>query len=123
MENKNNKGALTFLGVIMAVFGVIYVIVGTLALVGTVNGILPGHEAQEIIIVVLAYVVAVLALICGVACVKGKLDICRMLGMIFGFIGGFSWVYILVTKGTFSIFDCIAFILGAAIFILSDKAE
>ena len=85
MKNTNTT-ALKFTGIIMIVFAIVYAIVGTLALIGTVNGALPGHESQETLVVVLAYAVALFALICGVACVKAA--VCRPARLARGGCGG-----------------------------------
>ena len=53
MKN-SNATALKLIGMIMIVFGLIYAVVGTLALMGTLNNVLPGHETQEVLVVVLA---------------------------------------------------------------------
>ena len=45
-------GTLTFLGVVMIIFGLVYALLGTLSLMGTITGVLPGHEEQEIIVVI-----------------------------------------------------------------------
>ena len=50
-EKKNTSGVLKVLGVLMILFGVIYALLGTLALMGTLTGMLPGHEKQEVILV------------------------------------------------------------------------
>ena len=118
--DKNNSGVLKVFGIVMILFGAIYAIVGTMALVGELGGILPGHEAQETIIVVLAYVVALLAIICGIACMKGA-SICRPLGLLFGVIGLVSLLYLQFTQGSFNIFDCIAMVFGIAIFVVAGK--
>lgn len=67
MSQSNNKysnsGTLKIFGAVALLFGIVYAILGTLALTGAVSGLLPGHEAQEALVVVLAYAVAILAII------------------------------------------------------------
>lgn len=121
MGNNNNSGVLKFFGVLMILFGLIYAILGTVALMGKLGGVLPGHDAQETLIVVLAYVVAVLAIICGVVCVKGILGACRVCGLVIAALGLVSLIWLQVTQDTFSIFACIALVLGVAIFYLAGK--
>ena len=41
---KESNGALTFFGILMILFGLVYAILGTLSLMGTITGLLPGHE-------------------------------------------------------------------------------
>lgn len=121
MGNNNNSGVLKFFGIIMILFGLLYAILGTVALMGKLGGVLPGHEAQETLIVVLAYVVAVLSIICGIVCVKGALGACRVFGIIIAALGLVSLIYLQVTESSFSIFDCIALVFGIAIFSVASK--
>ena len=111
MGNNHNSGVLKFFGVLMILFGLIYAILGTVALMGKIDGVLPGHDAQEILIVILAYAVSVLAIICGIVCV----------GLLIAAIGLVSLIWLQVTQDTFSISDCIALVMGAAIFYLAGK--
>lgn len=122
MKNTNST-ALKYIGVIMVVFALIYAIVGTLALMGTINGALPGHETQEVIVVVLAYVVALLALICGIVCIKGATGMAKAFGIIFAAGGLVSLIYLQVTQSSFSIFDCLALCFGISIFCIASKIE
>lgn len=122
MKNTNST-ALKFTGIIMIVFAVIYAIVGTLALMGTVDGALPGHESQEILVVILAYGVALFALVCGIACVKGNTGLAKILGAVFAIVGLISLIYLQVTQDTFNIMDCLAVCFGVSIFSISSKIE
>lgn len=115
----NNSASLKVLGGIMVVFGFVYAIVGTLALVGSLQGALPGHEAGEALVVVLAYVVAVLGIVCGVACIKGNNGTARTLGLVFGVVGLVALIYAQLTQGTFNSFDCVAMVFGIAIYSLA----
>ena len=69
---KTNMSALKATGIMMIVFALVYVLLGTLAVAGIISNALPGHEKQETMIVILGYVVALLALICGVVCNQGR---------------------------------------------------
>ncbi|HIT33363.1 MAG TPA: hypothetical protein IAC31_01870 [Candidatus Faecousia intestinigallinarum] len=120
---KTNLTALKFTGIIMIVFALIYAIVGTLALMGTINGALPGHESQEVLVVVLAYAVALFAFICGVVCIKGKTGLAKVFGAIFAIVGFGSLVYLQVAQNTFNIVDCMAACFGVSIFCISSKVE
>ena len=122
MEKKSNAGVLKFFGIVMILFAIIYAVVGTLAIAGVAEGILPGHETQEIIIV-LAYAVAVLSLICGIACVKGSFGVCRAFGLLFAVVGLVSLIYMQVTQSSFNLFDCIAMVLGVAIYYLAKQEQ
>lgn len=123
MEKKSNAGVLKFFGIVMILFAIIYAVVGTLAIAGFAEGILPGHETQEIIIIVLAYAVAVLSLICGIACVKGSFGVCRAFGLLFAVVGLVSLIYMQVTQSSFNLFDCIAMVLGVAIYYLARQEQ
>ena len=68
---KTNMSTLKATGIMMIVFALVYVLLGTLAVAGIISNALPGHEKQETMIVILGYVAALLALICGVVCNQG----------------------------------------------------
>lgn len=57
----------------------------------------------------------------AVLCVKGILGACRVCGLVIAAIGLVSLIWLQVTQDTFSIFDCIALVLGVAIFYLAGK--
>ena len=118
-----NKSSLKALGIIMIIFAIIYGLVGTMDLAGVLSGALPGHESQEILIVALGYAVALLALICGVACVTGKVGTAKTMGLIFAILGLASLIYQQVTNGTFSIVDFLAMCYGVAIYSIASKTE
>lgn len=122
MKNEN-VSALKFTGIIMIVFALIYAVVGTLALLGAVNGALPGHESQETLVIILSYAVALFALICGIACVKGITNLAKVFGAIFAIVGLVALIYLQVTQDSFSIFDCLAVCFGIAIFSIASKVE
>lgn len=122
MKNTNTT-SLKFTGIIMVIFAIIYAVVGTLALIGTVSGALPGHESKEILVVVLAYAVALLALICGIVCVKGNTGLAKIFGAIFAVMGLASLIYLQITQDTFNIVDCLAACFGVSIFYISSKVE
>lgn len=122
MKN-TNKSALKFTGIIMIVFGVVYAIVGTLALMGTISGALPGHEAQEMLVVALAYAVALFALICGIVCVKGITGMAKVFGAIFAVVGAIGLIYLQVAQDSFSVFDCLAVCFGISICCIASKVE
>ena len=74
-------------GIMMIVFALVYVLLGTLAVAGIISNALPGHEKQETMIVILGYVVALLALICGGVCIKGAVAPAKLFGAIFAVLG------------------------------------
>lgn len=120
---KKNTGVLKGFGFVMIIFGVIYAILGTLALAGVLGGILPGHESQEVLVLILAYAIALLALICGISCVKGSAQTARIFGGIIAVIGLVSLIYLQIAQDTFNLFDCIALLLGISIFYQAGKTE
>lgn len=122
MKNTNST-ALKYTGIIMIVFAVIYAGVGTLALMGIINGTLPGHESQETLLVVLAYAVALFAFICGIVCVKGNTGLAKFLSAILAIAGIVSLIYLQITQETFSIVDCLAACFGISIFSICLKIE
>ena len=122
MKN-TNSGALKACGIIMIIFGVVYALVGTMALAGVVSNVLPGHEAQEVLIVVLAYAIALLGLICGIVCIKGITGAAKVCGIIFAGIGLASLIYQQVAYDTFAMVDCLAMCYGIAIFFIASKVE
>lgn len=122
MKNENLT-ALKFTGIIMIVFAVIYAIVGTLALMGIINAVLPGHENQETLLVILAYGVALFALMCGIVCVTGNTGLAKVFSAILAIIGLGSLIYLQITQDTFSIVDCLAACFGISIFYISSKIE
>ena len=108
-------------GFLLLIFGLIYAVVGTLSLVGAMEGVLPGHENEEIIIIVLAYSVALLAIIGGMAGIAGKNSVAKPIGLIFAILGLGSLIYVQVTQDSFNLFDCIAMVLGVATYCLANR--
>ena len=121
--NKNNNGALKFLGIVRIIFGLLYALLGTLSLIGIITGVLPGHENQDAIIVTLSYIIAIIAIVGGVISIKRKLDKAKIIGIVFATIGLISLVYTQIIQNTFNNFDCITIVLGLGITILSIIAE
>ena len=78
-------------------------------------------RACEMLIMVLAFVVAILAIICGFACIKGNNGMASVLGLIFAIVGLISLVYAQISQDAFNLFDCITMVLGVAIFYLARK--
>lgn len=121
MQKDKKSGVLKFWGVVLVAFGIIYAILGTIALMGQMSGVLPGHAAQETALVALAYAVALFGLIAGIICIKGSLGACRVVGIILALLGIISLIYTQVAQDSFNIFDCIALVLGVAIFTQARK--
>lgn len=108
-------------GYIMIAYGIIYALLGVLVMAGMLQGLMPGYESGEMLIMVLAFVVAILAIICGFACIKGNNGMASVLGLIFAIVGLISLVYAQISQDTFNLFDCITMVLGVAIFYLARK--
>lgn len=93
---KEGNGAIMFLGLIMILYAIMYALLGTLSLLGEITGVLPGHEEQEIIIVILSYAIAIIAVIGGIACIRTKFDLARKIAVIFAIIGLASLILSLI---------------------------
>lgn len=115
--------ALKLPGIVMIVFAAVYAVVGTLALMGMINGALPGHENQEMLVIILSYAVAFFALICGIVCVKGMTGMAKVFGAVFAAAGLAALIYLQISQGAFSIFDCLAVCYGVLIYCIASKAE
>ena len=118
---EKNYDPMKICGIVMMVYGVLYALLGMMAIIGMVQGLMPGHEAGEIAIVALSYVIAILAIICGFACIKGNNGMASVLGLIFAIMGLISLVYAQISQDAFNLFDCITMVLGVAIFYLARK--
>lgn len=121
--NKSNMTALKASGIIMIVFALVYALLGTLAVSGIINNALPGHEKQETMIVVLGYVVALLALVCGVVCIKGAVAPAKLFGAVFAVLGLAALLYQQLAHDAFSIFDCLAMCFGVSIYFIASQIE
>lgn len=121
--NKSNLTALKATGIIMIVFALVYALLGTLAVSGIINNALPGHEKQETMIVVLGYVVALLALVCGVVCIKGAVAPAKLFGAVFAVLGLAALLYQQLAHDAFSIFDCLAMCFGVSIYSIASQIE
>ena len=117
----SNKSSLKMYGYIMIAYGILYALLGTIAAAGLVQGLLPGQESGEMLLMVLAYVIAILAIICGFACLKANNGMASVLGLIFAIMGLISLVYAQISQDAFNLFDCITMVLGVAIFYLARK--
>ena len=117
----SNKSSLKMYGYIMIAYGILYALLGTIAAAGLVQGFLPGQESGVMLLMVLAYVIAILAIICGFACLKGNNGMASVLGLIFAIMGLISLVYAQISQDAFNLFDCITMVLGVAIFYLARK--
>ena len=115
MNSKQSSGALKGFGVVLLLFGLVYAVVGTLALVGTMKGVLPGHETQEILVVVLAYAVAVLNVLTGIVCLAGARTAARVLGVIVAIVGAAGVIYNQIVLDSFNYFDFASLLLGISI--------
>ena len=121
--NKSNMTALKASGIIMIVFALVYALLGTLAVSGIINNALPGHEKQETMIVVLGYVVALLALVCGVVCIKDAVAPAKLFGAVFAVLGLAALLYQQLAHDAFSIFDCLAMCFGVSIYFIASQIE
>ena len=114
-------------GIILIVFALVYVLLGTLAVAGIISNALPGHEKQETMIVILGYVAALLALICGGVCIKGAVAPAKLFGAIFAVLGLAALLAALLDQqfahDVFSIFDCLEMCFGVSIYSIASQIE
>lgn len=115
MDQKTNRTTLKIFGVIMLLFGIVYGIVGSLALAGTLQGVLPGHQTQEILVIVLAYGVALLAIICGILCLKNVAAGAMVTGIILALLGLAGVIYNQIALDSFNLFDMLGLLFGVSI--------
>lgn len=120
---KEKHGALTFLGIVMIIYGLMYALLGTLSLTETIMGVLPGHEQKEIIIIILSYTITLISVVCGIMNIKGTYKTAKMMSIILAAIGLISLIYTQITQNMFNSFDCIAIILSTGVFYLNLLAE
>lgn len=115
MDQNTNRTTLKIFGVIMLLFGLVYGIVGSLALAGTLQGILPGHQTQEILVIVLAYGVALLAIVCGILCLKNVAAGAMVTGILLALLGLAGVVYNQIALDSFNLFDMLGLLFGVSI--------
>ena len=115
MDQKTNGITLKIFGMIMLLFGLVYGIVGSLALAGTLQGVLPGHQAQEILVIVLAYGVALLAIVCGILCLKNVAAGAMVTGILLALLGLAGVVYNQIALDSFNLFDMLGLLFGVSI--------
>ena len=118
---EKNYDPMKICGIVMMVYGVLYALLGMMAIIGMVQGLMPGHEAGEIAIVALSYVIAILAIVCGYVCLRRYNDMAMKLGLVFALLGIVSLVYTQVSMESFSVIDCITMIVGVVIFYYARK--
>ena len=115
MDQKTNGITLKIFGLIILLFGLVYGIVGSLALAGTLQGVLPGHQAQEILVIVLAYGVALLAIVCGILCLKNVATGAMVTGILLALLGLAGVVYNQIALDSFNLFDMLGLLFGVSI--------
>ena len=115
MDQNTNRTTLKIFGVIMLLFGIVYGIVGSQALAGTLQGVLPGHQTQEILVIVLAYGVALLAIICGILCLKNVATGAMVTGIILALLGLAGVIYNQIALDSFNLFDMLGLLFGVSI--------
>ena len=115
MDQNTNRTTLKIFGVIMLLFGLVYGIVGSLALAGTLQGILPGHQTQEILVIVLAYGVALLAIVCGILCLKNMATGAMVTDILLALLGLAGVIYNQIALDSFNLFDMLGLLFGVSI--------
>ena len=111
-----NSSTLKGVGIAMILYGAVYAILGTMTAFGLVEGLLPGMEGAEIGLMILSYVVAIVAIVCGASAIRGAVALAYKLGMVFIVLGIISMVFYRISQGGFDVFGFIAMALGLAMF-------
>lgn len=116
---KDGQEALTFLGIVIIIYGILYAVLGTLSYLNSITGVLPIHEQQDILALLLTYIITILSILIGLGSIKKKYSIIQLAGIIFAIIGLISLIYNQITQNFFNNLDCIAIVLGAGICIIA----
>ena len=117
----NNNAFMKKIGIVTILYALLYVILGTMAMAGIVQGILPGHESGEMNLMLFCYLIAVFGIICGGACIAGKTHMSGILGLIITIIAIISFFYAGLVVGMINIADLVAIVLGVAIYTRSRR--
>ena len=113
---KGSKGLLTFWGILLIVVAVLYALLGSLILIGQKETIIPDYNGQVTLIVIVAYAVALLALLGGIGCIFKNVLVAKIAGIIFAIWGLYSLISAQLVGEPFNIFVCLEMLLGVAIF-------
>lgn len=120
MDDRVKIASLKVYGICLIVFAALYLIIGSLALAGKVQGLLPGHENMETLLVVLAYASALLMIIAGIACIKNA-SCAHIFGIILVVVNGISLIYTIFAHQTINYFDAFMIGLSMGIYYWSKK--
>lgn len=121
-EAKKNP-LMKITGILMILFAIVYITIVVLVYNGSVEGILPGHESEEMLVAVVSTAVATFSFTGGVCALTGSKLASKIIGVIFVLAGLGSLIYLQLTQDTFNIVDFIGVVLGIMLVVSASKKE
>ena len=121
--NKENKSILKIIGTITIIFGVVYAVLGTLSITGTIAGMFLGLEEKDLYTVCLLYITLLVTILSGITNIKEDIEKSKVFAGILILVGLISLIYTLVAAKTMNNFDCITIVLGIGTLILVTLEE
>lgn len=110
-------------GILMILFAIVYITIAVLVYNGSVEGILPGHESEEMLVAVVSTAVATFSFTGGICALTGSKLASKIIGVIFVLAGLGSLIYLQLTQDTFNIVDFIGAALGIMLVVSASKKE
>lgn len=110
-------------GILMILFAIVYITIAVLVYNGSVEGILPGHESEEMLVAVVSTAVATFSFTGGICALTGSKLASKIIGVIFALAGLGSLIYLQLTQDTFNIVDLIGAVLGIMLVVSASKKE
>lgn len=110
-------------GILMILFAIVYITIAVLVYNGSVEGILPGHEREEMLVAVVSTAVATFSFTGGICALTGSKLASKIIGVIFVLAGLGSLIYLQLTQDTFNIVDFIGAALGIMLVVSASKKE
>ena len=107
----------------MILFAIVYITIAVLVYNGSVEGILPGHESEEMLVAVVSTAVATFSFTGGICALTGSKLASKIIGVIFVLAGLGSLIYLQLTQDTFNIVDFIGAALGIMLVVSASKKE
>lgn len=122
IEVKKNP-LMKITGILMILFAIVYITIAVLVYNGSVEGILPGHESEEMLVAVVSTAVATFSFTGGICALTGSKLASKIIGVIFVLAGLGSLIYLQLTQDTFNIVDFIGAALGIMLVVSASKKE
>lgn len=110
-------------GILMILFAIVYITIAVLVYNGSVEGILPGHESEEMLVAAVSTAVATFSFTGGICALTGSKLASKIIGVIFVLAGLGSLIYLQLTQDTFNIVDFIGAALGIMLVVSASKKE